>query len=74
MRIPSGKLNRAFPSNRGPPPAGMSMADWHDEVALEEAKQLSLALEASMREAHGLPSQDLIEVFPRKHFQFVFLI
>lgn len=40
----------------------MSMADWQDEVAFEEARQLSLALEASKREAYGLPSEDLIQV------------
>mmetsp|Transcript_15565 Transcript_15565/g.46967 ORF Transcript_15565/g.46967 Transcript_15565/m.46967 type:complete len:1215 (+) Transcript_15565:318-3962(+) len=45
----------------GPPPAGMSMADWRDEVALQEAMQLSLALEASKRELHGMPSDDLIQ-------------
>lgn len=49
-------------ARRGPPPAGMSMADWRDEVALQEAMQLSLALEASKRELHGMPSDDLIQV------------
>lgn len=39
----------------------MSMADWNDEIALEEARQLSLALEASKREAYGMRSEDLIQ-------------
>lgn len=40
----------------------MSLADWRDEVALQEAMQLSLAMEASKRELYGMPSDDLIQV------------
>jgi hypothetical protein len=47
---------------RGPPPAGVSVAEWQHELELEEARQLSLALEASKRECAGLPSEDLIQV------------
>lgn len=53
---------RGWPARRGPPPSGMSLADWRDEVALQEAMQLSLALEASKRELYGMPSEDLIQV------------
>ena len=45
----------------------MSMVEWQNEVALEEARQLSLALEASKREAYGLPSEDLIHVSACAH-------
>ena len=38
------------------------MAEWQHELELEEARQLSLALEASKRECAGLPSEDLIQV------------
>jgi hypothetical protein len=48
--------------HRGPPPAGVSVAEWQHELELEDARQLSLALEASRRECCGLPSEDLIQV------------
>ena len=53
---------RGRAARRVPPPPGMSLADWRDEVALQEAMQLSLALEASTRELYGMPSEDLIQV------------